>query len=219
MEQAWVSLAIGTVVPLLLLRGMDTQTLTAEALKWIFAGALLIVPALLVEEQVTLFVDGLGLSTRAVALVTNFLIAGLVEEVIRFFAIDYAFKKFAPRFRDLLFISLWISMGFAIVENTFYILSSTPETMLVTAVIRLLLPTGMHLCCGAIVAGGVYRVFGPLSALAIVAAILFHGFYDWITEISNTGFQASFATLLLGLFLVGVAVRRGRVLESRHENH
>jgi len=73
----------------------------------------------------------------------------------------------------------------------------------------------MHLFCGAIIAGGVYRIFGPYSALAIVGAILFHGFYDWIAE-TTTDLGALFATLLLGLLIVGVVVRRGRVLESEH---
>ncbi len=214
MDQAWIALGVGTLIPLVLLRGIDTQTPSLDALKWIAAGALLIAPAYIVEVQLVSLVSEFGLSAAALAIVKAFVIYALIEEAMRYCAIDYAFRKFAPRFRDLLFISLWISMGFAVVENTFYIYRTPPDHRMATALVRILLPTIMHLCYGITIVGGLTRVFGRLSLFAVPAAILFHGTYDWIAGGKNGGLRPLFGMIALGFFIVGVVVRRGRVIES-----
>jgi RsiW-degrading membrane proteinase PrsW (M82 family) len=218
MDQAWIALGVGTIIPLVILRGIDTQTPSLESLKWIMAGAILIAPAFIVEVQLVSLVSDFGLSAAVLAAVKAFAIYALIEEAVRYCAIDYAFRHFTPRFRDLLFISLWISMGFAIVENTFYIYRAPPDHIMATALVRILLPTIAHLCCGIIIVGGLTRAFGRLSMLAVPAAILFHGSYDWIAGAKTGNLRPLFGMIALGLIVVGVVVRRGRVMESSDIN-
>ncbi len=214
MDQAWIALGIGTLIPLAILRGIDTQTPSLESLKWIAAGALLIAPAYIVEVQLVSLASNIHLSAAVLAIVKAFAIYALIEEAVRYCAIDYVYRNFSPRFRDLLFISLWISMGFAVVENTMYIYRAPAGHMMATALVRILLPTLMHLCYGIIIVGGMTRAFGRLSLFAVPVAVLFHGAYDWIVGAKTGNLQPLFGMIVLGLFIVGVVVRRGRTLES-----
>lgn len=156
--------------------------------KLLLWGALSGIPAALVESLLTgvvknVFTEG----TIFYSLVFGFVVAALVEESFKFlFLYKITFKSPDFNFRfDGVVYAVFVSMGFAILENVLYVFQGG----LGVAVTRALLALPLHAACGVYmgIAYGQQKVqsiyrpasFGAVARACLPVPILIHGFYDF----------------------------------------
>ncbi len=103
-------------------------------IKALFIGVLCVLPVLLIEGVLTkLYIGPEGISEAAY---TAFVVAGLTEEGIKFLALYLFFwknKNFNEKF-DAIVYAVFISLGFAAIENVLYVFQGGYSVGLVRAV-------------------------------------------------------------------------------------
>ncbi len=148
-------------------------------------GALIIAPIVQTENWVTLFIPNGGVLTEA--FFVSFMVAGLVEEFFKYivlFFLVWRNNNFNERFDGIVY-SVFISLGFAGVENFLYVFNPTMGGM-ETGLLRGVFSVPGHALFG--VAMGYYFALakfeperkGRLIFLAFLVPWLLHGFYDFI---------------------------------------
>lgn len=150
---------------------------------------------------------GYGLSDMTYALIENFLVVGLVEEGVKYFALRKA-TWYRPEFNyrfDAVIYAVSVSLGFAACENVLYIMNFG----LGVAPIRAITAIPMHCICGVYM-GHYYgeakfaegrhhwNVMTRFSWVAWIIPTLLHGFYDFAASAQDG--------LLATLFLVYVVI-------------
>ncbi len=155
--------------------------------KLLLWGALSGIPAALVESLLTgVFQNLLQEGTLLYNFVFGFVVAALVEESFKFFFL-YKFTFKSPHFNyrfDGVVYAVFVSMGFAILENILYVFQGG----LGVALSRALLALPLHAACGVYmgIAYGQQKVnslykpasFGAVARACLPVPILIHGFYD-----------------------------------------
>ena len=155
--------------------------------KLLLWGALSGIPAALVESLLTGLVGNLlEEGTLLYNFIFGFIVAALVEESFKFFFL-YKFTFKSPHFNyrfDGVVYAVFVSMGFAILENVLYVFQGG----LGVAVSRALLALPLHAACGVYmgIAYGQQKVtsfyapasFGSVALVCLPVPILIHGFYD-----------------------------------------
>ena len=155
--------------------------------KLLLWGALSGIPAALVESLLTGLVGNLlEKGTLLYNFIFGFIVAALVEESFKFFFL-YKFTFKSPHFNfrfDGVVYAVFVSMGFAILENVLYVFQGG----LGVAVSRALLALPLHAACGVYmgIAYGQQKVnslyapapFGSVALACLPVPILIHGFYD-----------------------------------------
>ena len=155
--------------------------------KLLLWGALSGIPAALVESLLTgVFQNLLQEGTLLYNFVFGFVVAALVEESFKFFFL-YKFTFNSPHFNyrfDGVVYAVFVSMGFAILENILYVFQGG----LGVALARALLALPLHAACGVYmgIAYGQQKVnslykpasFGAVARACLPVPILIHGFYD-----------------------------------------
>ena len=155
--------------------------------KLLLWGALSGIPAALVESLLTgVFQNLLQEGTLLYDFVFGFVVAALVEESFKFFFLyKYTFKSphFNYRFDGVVY-AVFVSMGFAILENILYVFQGGMGV----ALSRALLALPLHAACGVYmgIAYGQQKVnslykpasFGAVARACLPVPILIHGFYD-----------------------------------------
>ena len=155
--------------------------------KLLLWGALSGIPAALVESLLTGVVQNLlQEGTLLYNFVFGFIVAALVEESFKFFFL-YKFTFKSPHFNyrfDGVVYAVFVSMGFAILENVLYVFQGG----LGVALSRALLALPLHAACGVYmgIAYGQQKVnslykpasFGAVARACLPVPILIHGFYD-----------------------------------------
>ena len=157
-------------------------------IKAFLLGIVIVVPAVIIELILTgIFGEGKGLVP---ALIEGFIVAGFTEELLKYFALYRGFfkaKEFNERFDGIVY-SVFVSLGFATLENIFYVTSGGVSVGLTRAITAV----PAHALFG--VAMGYYfgraRFATPkrgktLLLKAIFIPILLHGFYDFILFSEN----------------------------------
>ena len=155
--------------------------------KLLLWGALSGIPAALVESLLTGVVQNLlEEGTLLYNFVFGFIVAALVEESFKFFFLyKFTFKNPAFNYRfDGVVYAVFVSMGFAILENVLYVFQGG----LGVAISRALLALPLHAACGVYmgIAYGQQKVnslykpasFGAVARACLPVPILIHGFYD-----------------------------------------
>ena len=178
--------------------------------KLLFWGAVSGIPAALVESLLTgviqnLFTEG----TVAYNLVFGFVVAALVEESFKFFFLyKYTFKSpdFNYRFDGVVY-AVFVSMGFAILENVLYVFQGG----IGVAITRALLALPLHAACGVYmgIAYGQQKVqslykpvsFGSVARACLVTPILIHGFYDFCAFMQTNLFTVIFIAFVAFVFI------------------
>ena len=192
---------------------MDTIEKEPWALlrKLLLFGALSGIPAALVESLLTgvvqnVFTEG----TVAYNLVFGFVVAALVEECFKFFFLyKFTFKSPAFNYRfDGVVYAVFVSMGFAILENILYVFQGGISV----AVTRALLALPLHAACGVYmgIAYGEQKVrslYKPASGLSVARAclitpILIHGFYDFCAFMQTELFTIIFIVFVIIVFII-----------------
>ena len=179
-------------------------SLLRKLLLW---GAISGVPAALVESLLTGVVQNLlQEGTLLYNFVFGFIVAALVEESFKFFFLyKFTFKNPAFNYRfDGVVYAVFVSMGFAILENVLYVFQGG----LGVALSRALLALPLHAACGVYmgIAYGQQKVnslyksasFGSVARACLPVPILIHGFYD------SCAFSAENYPIFLLVFVVFV---------------
>ena len=175
--------------------------------KLLLWGALSGIPAALVESLLTGVVQNLlEEGTLLYNFVFGFIVAALVEESFKFFFL-YKFTFKSPHFNyrfDGVVYAVFVSMGFAILENILYVFQGG----LGVAISRALLALPLHAACGVYmgIAYGQQKVnslykpasFGSVVRACLPVPILIHGFYD------SCAFSAEKYPIFLLVFVVFV---------------
>lgn len=152
-------------------------------LKAFLLGGVIVVPVLFVEMVLNVF--DMADSSLLAAGYTAFVVAGLVEETFKyllFFLYIWKHREFDEMYDGIVY-SVFISLGFATVENLAYVLS----TGFNTALVRSLTAVPAHALFG--VAMGYYLGIAKFAKekyrrkliwLGFLSPVLLHGVYDFI---------------------------------------
>ncbi|MCF8369368.1 MAG: PrsW family intramembrane metalloprotease [Bacteroidales bacterium] len=173
--------------------------------KALLAGALTVIPVLLVNSQIEPFKDNFtGLFQTAYV---AFIVAAVVEEAFKFLAlylIIWRNKEFNEKFDGIVY-AVFISLGFALVENIFYV-NKFGET---TGYMRALTAVPAHALFG--VAMGYYFALAKFSKgrngyyllMALAMPVLLHGVYDFLLMAHMNIFLLIFVPFIFYLWKAG----------------
>ena len=178
--------------------------------KLLLFGAISGIPAALVESLLTgVLMNVLTEGTVLYNLAAGFIVAALVEESFKFFFL-YKFTFRSPDFNfrfDGVVYAVFVSMGFAILENILYVFQGG----LGVAATRALLALPLHAACGVYmgIAYGQQKVnslYRPASLSGLARAclpvpILIHGFYDFCAFMQTWPFTVIFIAFVILVFI------------------
>lgn len=174
-------------------------------LKALFIGSLCILPVMLIEWALTKLYNGPeGINEAAY---TAFIVAGLTEEGIKYLAFYLFFwknKNFNEKFDGIVY-AVYISLGFAAIENILYVF----EGGFSIGIVRALTAVPAHALFGIMMGYnfGLAR-FNPkfrvlnLSA-AFVLPFISHGAYDFLLMGNNQILLIAFVPLLILYWITG----------------
>jgi len=158
------------------------------------AGCLSVIPAAIIEMNIQW---GAGISTIGQAFFTAFIVAALVEELVKF-AFVYLLTFRSTYFReeyDGIIYAVAVGLGFAFFENIGYAIAAFAETGdgFFTVIARAFTAVPSHALDGVIMGFFIGRahftkdVFKRrnLYIMGIFLAILFHGMYDFFAFLIN----------------------------------
>ena len=181
----------------------------------LLAGALTVIPVLLVEsflDMFTKFFPGL-LSAAWKA----FAVAGFTEELFKFIALYLLIWK-SPEFNekfDGIVYAVFVSLGFAAVENVLYVFQGG----LSTGIVRAVTAVPAHAIFGVTMGFyfGLARFYPKgqkmLKIKALLYAILLHGIYDFILFTGIELLIIVFVAFVIFLYLSGL--KRMKILSDQ----
>lgn len=174
-----------------------------------FMGMLAVIPPVLLH----IFCDIIGFKPREdifTMMFYAFIVIALSEELSKFALLRwYAYPK--PEFNepfDGITYSVMIAMGFATLENIFYVLDGDVHRGLEVALLRMVTAVPAHACDGIIM--GYYLGLAkfrhdgqPLQFTAVICAVIAHGFYDFFIFVEQIGLLAigAFIVLAIAIYL------------------
>ena len=185
-----------------------------KILKIFGLGALMVIPAALIE---TLLMNLVGKIAGGLVniLIVSFLIIAPVEEILKFVAVRkwiYRSLEF-NEIMDGIVYTVSASLGFAALENILYVL----PLGLSTGIIRAFLAVPGHACFGALMGYYIGKAkFNPerkhiFISRGIIYAILFHGLYDFLL-LTRSSFSSFVVLLLVVLFLwIRIQLRKAEI--------
>lgn len=201
-----------------------------EPTRWLlrafFAGVGLCIPVALLEHYVmsALFVNG-GPTTLFGTTAEAFLVAALPEESAKLIALWLILRKnpyFDERFDGIVY-AVCVGLGFAAIENVFYVLGSG-EGWVTVAAMRALLAVPGHYAF-AIMMGYYYSVYyfskrTPANAVKILLVpVLAHGVYDSIAMSGTVDpIAAGLSTFVLIWFCIKLQKAAQRKVLSLRES-
>jgi RsiW-degrading membrane proteinase PrsW (M82 family) len=153
------------------------------------AGGVIVFPVIYFEHIIQSF--GSGISGMGNAAYTAFMVAALVEEVFKFFALFLLIWK-NPNFNeefDGIVYAVFVSLGFALVENIMYVFNN--DQGMHVGLMRAFTAVPAHAMFGIMMG---YRLglarFIPSKRIqylsfALLVPIFFHGIYDFILMSQN----------------------------------
>lgn len=170
-----------------------------------FVGMLSVIPILPVE----MFINGFSESfhPQLKAFYDAFFVAGFSEELFKYLAfmlIIWRNKNFDEYFDGIVY-AVFISLGFAAVENVLYVFQNGVST----GIMRAITSVPGHALFG--VAMGYYLSLSRFNleqkklnrVLALLIPILLHGFYDWILMTGIAALLLVFIAYLVYLWKMG----------------
>lgn len=184
-------------------------------LKSLLIGVLITIPIIFIESWLVLFGSGLG--KLASAGYNAFAVAGFTEEVFKylaFFFLIWRNRNFNEKFDGIVY-AVFISLGFAAVENIFYVIEHGYKIGLARAITAV----PAHALFGIVMG---YRFglakFFPAERkrqliLAFLIPFLLHGFYDFFLMTEKRIFLLIFVPFIIYLWIHGF--RRMKSLSDR----
>ena len=174
-------------------------------LKALITGVLTVIPAVIIERVLT------GLSPVAEGLAyagyTAFVVAGFTEELMKFLAFYFFFlkdKNFNEKFDGIVY-AVYISLGFAAVENILYVFTGGVGV----GIVRALTAVPAHALFGIVM--GYYFGLARFDAshrslnlmMAFLLPFLFHGLYDFILMSNSQFLLTVFIPLFVYFWVMG----------------
>jgi RsiW-degrading membrane proteinase PrsW (M82 family) len=180
----------------------------------VVAGMVVVIPIALVEKALMAAAPPMG--RVGYAAYQAFVVAGATEELFKFLVLYLLVWK-SPRFNeqfDGIVYAVFVSLGFAAVENVLYVMQSGYQT----ALLRALTAVPAHALFG--VAMGYYlgvarryeELRGRYLARAVWVPVLLHGIYDFILMVGSGWLLLLFAPYVVYLYLSGL--RKMRILSD-----
>ncbi len=173
--------------------------------KALAVGMLSVIPVLFVGRFLMAIVP--QLDQFAAAAYRAFVVAGCTEELFKFLALYLLIWK-SPSFNeqfDGIVYAVFVSLGFAAVENVMYVMDGGFET----AAVRALTAVPAHAIFGITMGYffGIARRYGELKKgymqRALWVPILLHGIYDFILMVGIPWLLALFIPYLIYLYIAG----------------
>lgn len=174
--------------------------------KLFLAGCLSVIPGVILELLYTRLISPLfmPMGSFVYLLADNFLGVALVEEGCKFFFLykrAYRHPAFNYRFDGVVY-AVFVSLGFALVENILYV----AQYGIATGLLRALLSVPLHAVCGVYMglAFGEMKSHSsnkkllPAALTCLPLPILIHGFYDFCLS------QDGYVSLLLFIAFVAI---------------
>ena len=155
-------------------------------IKGLLAGMLIVLPIASAEEVATLIINPDGLGNISSAFFTAFFIAALIEEGFKYLAVYLLIwknKEFNERFDGIVY-AVFVSLGFALIENIMYIFSN--ENGVAVGLTRALTAVPAHAIFGILMGYHIglarFDAKGRTKHLinAFFYPFLFHGLYDFV---------------------------------------
>jgi len=175
-------------------------------LKALLLGIVVVIPVIFVER---LLMNMMPQSNKvAAAFYHAFIVAGSTEELFKFLALYLLVWK-SPSFNekfDGIVYAVFVSLGFAGVENVLYVLDGGMQT----ALMRSLTAIPAHAIFGIIMGYylGIAHMYkelkGPNLARALLVPILLHGIYDFILMVDIGWLLLLFFPYIIVLYIMGV---------------
>jgi RsiW-degrading membrane proteinase PrsW (M82 family) len=182
--------------------------------KALVAGILIVLPVIFVEQWLSAmspFSGKVGVSAWHA-----FVVAGFTEELFKFAALFLLIWK-SPSFNekfDGIVYAVFVSLGFAAVENVMYVLEGGMQT----AAIRALTAVPAHALFGVTMGYylGVAHMYEELRKQylrrAIAVPVLLHGIYDFILMVEVGWLLLLFLPYVVGLYIMGM--KKMRILSN-----
>jgi len=171
-------------------------------------GALMVVPAALSEWLLIYFVNTFATGVVNIFII-SFLVIAPIEEFLKFLAVRkwiYRSLEF-DEVMDGIVYTVSASLGFATLENVFYVLSLGPAT----GIARAFLAVPGHAMFGAVMGYYIGQAkFNPANESRLIFkgllyAVLCHGLYDFLALLQNS--FSSFVILLLVVLLLWIRIK------------
>jgi protease PrsW len=204
---------IAAIIPPLLMVGYavaKTRASWRSEAMWnaFFIGAVGAVAAGVIEIAITSLLSSLHLQPLSDAAAVSLLAAAIPEEGIKFVALVALAEKHvdARRLQDIVVLAVAVSLGFATVENVFYVISKGGDWQLIAA-LRAVTSVPGHgidgLVMGALLVVARLHHNKPALLIAAVATpVALHAAYDFALLAAGRGGDRD---LLLGIWLLVVA--------------
>ena len=175
-------------------------------LKALLMGIVIIVPVIFIER---LLMNLIPQSSKVAAAAYHaFVVAGSTEELFKFLALYLLVWK-SPSFNekfDGIVYAVFVSLGFAGVENVLYVMDGGMQT----ALTRALTAVPAHAIFGITMGYylGIARMYkelqGPYLARALLVPILLHGIYDFILMVEVGWLLLLFIPYVIVLYVMGM---------------
>ncbi|HOM36011.1 MAG TPA: PrsW family glutamic-type intramembrane protease [Bacteroidales bacterium] len=173
----------------------------------LFAGMLAVIPVLIAGVVLSVF-EGFFYSKVDLAFFQSFIQAGFIEELFKFLAVlllIWRNKNFDEKYDGIVY-AVFVSMGFALVENILYVFGYGMGT----GIIRAFTAVPAHAIFG--ISMGYYlglAKFKPSRrstylALAFIVPWMLHGFYDFILFLEIDWLLIIFVIYLIFLYIFGL---------------
>ena len=183
-------------------------------IKSLVAGMLIVIPIVLVERLLVAIMPPIGKVPAAAY--NAFLVAGSTEEVFKFLALYLLVWKspsFDEKFDGIVY-AVFVSLGFAAVENVLYVLDGGYHT----AIVRAITAVPAHALFGITMGYylGIARMYSELRKeylrKAILIPIVLHGIYDFILMVEVGWLLMLFVPYVIYLYVVGM--KKIRILSN-----
>lgn len=189
-------------------------------LKALLVGAVIVIPVIFFEQLMTSLMGDLQGIPKAAY--TAFLVAALIEELFKFlglYLLVWRNKAFDERFDGIVY-AVFISLGFAAVENIMYVY----EGGMSVGYMRAFTAVPAHAIFG--VAMGYYfgrARFNPekrglFLSLSLLVPILIHGLYDFILMTGIAWLLIFFVALMVFMYIYAFKRMKDLISISRFKN-
>ena len=175
-------------------------------LKALLMGIVVVVPVIFTER---LLMNLMPQSSKVAAAAYHaFVVAGSTEELFKFLALYFLVWKspsFDEKFDGIVY-AVFVSLGFAGVENVLYVMDGGMQT----AMTRALTAVPAHAIFGITMGYylGIARMYkelkGPYLARALLVPILLHGIYDFILMVEVGWLLLLFIPYVIILYIMGM---------------
>ena len=175
-------------------------------LKALLMGIVIIVPVIFIERMLMNLMP--QLSKVPAAAYHAFVVAGSTEELFKFLALYLLVWKspsFDEKFDGIVY-AVFVSLGFAGVENVLYVMDGGMQT----ALTRALTAVPAHAIFGITMGYylGIAHMYkelqGPYLARALLVPILLHGIYDFILMVEVGWLLLLFIPYVIALYIMGI---------------